>query len=63
MSIFKRKTKEKDCVVVPIRWVEGLLEYAKKAKETKSNTDFHGLLGYAQSAESILKNKKVSYYD
>lgn len=53
----------KDEIVVQRAWVEGLVEYAQKAREhmdkhpedVRYNWNFSCLIGYALSAESLLQ--------
>lgn len=45
-------------VIVQKAWIEGLIDYAQRAKNTQAatlNMDIHALLGYIESAKQILK--------
>ncbi len=63
----KRTSKPEDTVEVPAKWLEGLLELATNAEERlnalpvdKNGCSFIRLVGYCQSAKSILKfNNKL----
>jgi len=50
MKETKEKNKKDEYVLVPVSWLETLLDYAEKGDEDKSH-----LRGYCSSAKTILK--------